>query len=74
MQKNAYPKFATSVALLGKLVNRGVETENPRQEIFRILKLDNQHGKQKVFGGGFLISKRIQRLIEEAEKTVCKSK
>ena len=28
MQKNAYPKFATSVALLGKLVNRGVETEN----------------------------------------------
>lgn len=37
MQKNAYPKFVTSVALLGKLVNRGVETENPGGIILNLL-------------------------------------
>ncbi len=73
-QKHLYPKFVTSTAMLGRIVNRGVEIKIPRKEMFKIRKLEHQNGKYAIFGGGFLISKRVQRLIEEAENEPCANK
>lgn len=67
--KNTYPMNVVSSAIMGKIVNRGVELKIRKDEAYFVCNLDSLRSEgKKIFGNAFLISERAAAERAAAER------